>query len=81
MFFSNKMPSKRVKHAPALTLDCSNCQNTTDHELWWIVPGPNLRYMGMVVAGKKLFVYVCPICKNIGREITKEQAVALRAGV
>jgi hypothetical protein len=80
MFFSNKMPTKPIKSAPTLTLDCSNCKNTTEHELYWIVPGRYMKYMGKVVAGTKHYVYVCPICRYVGREITKEQALALKSG-
>jgi Zn finger protein HypA/HybF involved in hydrogenase expression len=80
MLFSNKMPAKQVRRAAPLRLDCQNCKNTTDHALWWIVPGKNLRYMGMVVAGTKRYVYVCPICKNIAQEVTKEQVAALKVG-
>ena len=80
MNFSNKMPSKRVKSAPTLRIDCTNCKNTTDHQLWWVVPGKNLRYMGMVVAGTKVYIYVCPICQNIGKEVSKEQVAALKVG-
>jgi hypothetical protein len=78
--FSNKMPAKPVKRAPTLRMDCSNCQNTTEHQLWWMVPGMNFRYMGMVVAGKKVYVYICPVCQHIGKEVTKEQAAALKVG-
>ena len=80
MFFSNKTPQKLVKGAPTVQMDCQNCNNTTNHQLWWIVPGPYMRYMGMQVAGRKHFVYVCPVCKNIAKEISKEQAAALRVG-
>jgi hypothetical protein len=81
MILSNKIPMKRVRSVPPLTLDCSNCKNTSDHELWWVVPGPGLRYMGMQVAGRKVYVYVCPICKNVAKEVSKEQAMALKVGV
>jgi hypothetical protein len=81
MFFSNKMPAKQIRGAAPHRVECGNCKNTTDHELWWIVPGKNVRYMGMVVAGTKKYVYVCPICKNIAKEISKEQAAALKVGV
>jgi hypothetical protein len=81
MYFSNKIPSKPVKGAPTLRMDCSNCDNTSEHQLWWVVPGMNFRYMGKVIAGKKVFVYICPICQNVGRQISKEQVAALKAGV
>jgi phage FluMu protein Com len=81
MFFSNKMPVKQVRGAALLRVECENCKNTTDHSLWWIVPGKNLRYMGMLVAGTKRYVYICPICKNIAKELSKEQAAALKVGV
>lgn len=80
MYFSNKMPTKQVRGAAPLRMDCTKCKNTTDHQLWWVVPGRNVRYMGVVVAGTKFYVYVCPVCKNVGKEVTKEQAAALKVG-
>jgi hypothetical protein len=80
VFFSNKMPAKKVRGAAPLRLDCGNCKNTADHELWWIVPGKYVKYMGQVVVGTKHYVYICPVCKNVGKEVSKEQAAALKAG-
>jgi hypothetical protein len=80
LFFSTATPKKLLKRAPKLPAVCTNCQNQANHDLYWIVVGRYLKYMGQVVAGKKIYCYVCPICQHISKEITREQAEALMHG-
>jgi hypothetical protein len=78
--FSTATPTKLLRRAPKLTLHCASCDNDVQEDLYWIVSGRYLKYMGQVVAGKKNYVYVCPICKHVGKEISRDQARILTMG-
>jgi hypothetical protein len=80
VYFSNATPTKLLRRAPKLQLVCEHCKNNTQHDLYWIVTGRYLKYMGQVVAGRKNYCYVCPICRHVGKEITREQANVLMSG-
>lgn len=79
MIISNATPKKRIRGLDTPELHCANCDNDSAHELYRIVDGRYLKFGEWVIVGKKSYVYICPICQNIGKEITWEQVKLLRA--
>jgi len=68
-----------VKGAQTESLKCTNCNNTSDHVLLII---PKALSFGFVFAKKpmigKRYVLACPICGNVAKVLTKEQAKAMK---
>jgi hypothetical protein len=59
---------------------CVNCSNTADH---FVYVAPSGFQLGLIflrkpLAGKRKYYLACPICGFMSRELTKEQACALK---
>ncbi len=77
MFLTNVGKAKPVKRAPLRPSTCTNCDNTSDHRLYWWEEGRFVRFAGIHVAGRKGYGYVCEVCGSISEVLTKEQARSL----
>lgn len=62
------------------SLRCQHCGNTTDHQVFVEPNGPQLSFIFLKkpLAGFKKYFLVCPTCGHQAKEITKEQAAAMR---
>jgi len=69
-----------LKGASTQELKCQNCGNTTDHDVYVVPRGFQLGivFMKRSLVGMRSYFLVCPTCGFMGKQLTKEQAVAMR---
>jgi hypothetical protein len=71
-----------LEGARTLQQKCSHCSNTTDHV---VCVHPKGFQLGTVfrkkpLIGKRQYFLACPTCSFIAKELTKEQAMAMKGG-
>jgi len=73
----------KVEGTTTRRMKCAHCDNTSDHEVFAVVRGPAL---GCILApakpllSAKRYFLRCPVCGNPSKDLTKEQANALKGG-
>lgn len=69
-----------LENAKTTSFLCSNCNNTTEHFVFVAPYGPQagLIFLKKPILGARKYFLACPICGNLTKEITKEQALALK---
>lgn len=70
----------KLEDTKTVELKCSHCSNTTSH---FVCVAPHGVQFGIVfmkkpIVGMKKYFLQCPICDNLSKEITREQAYALK---
>ncbi|OGK35379.1 hypothetical protein A3F58_00035 [Candidatus Roizmanbacteria bacterium RIFCSPHIGHO2_12_FULL_37_9b] len=69
-----------LKGTKTISMKCTNCGNLTEHVVW---KQPHGFQLGTIFSrrktlGMKKYFLLCPTCQNASKEITKEQALAMR---
>jgi hypothetical protein len=61
-------------------LKCPNCGNTTDHYVYVAPYGFQVGtiFSNKPLLGAKKYFLACPTCDNLTKELSKEQALAMR---
>jgi hypothetical protein len=70
----------RMEGANTVKLKCGNCGNTTDHFVYITHSGPQVGcalFWRHSVGGRKHYL-VCPTCNTAAKELTSEQANAMK---
>ena len=77
MLLTSKSKIYYVKGAPARSVSCTRCSNLSDQPLVCWNAGSFVRFAGIHVAGKRDYGYICPVCREVSYELTKDQALSL----
>lgn len=78
MFFVTPQ-GKVLKGTKTVSKKCEHCGNTTDHFVWKQPHGPQIGFIfNPNMLGMKKYYLVCPTCNAAERELTKEQAYAMK---
>lgn len=80
MFFRN-YSGWRLEGTNTVEIRCTNCGNTSSHFIYVVPVGFQF---GVIFASKPLvgnrkYFLTCPICGNLAKEISREQAEAMRS--
>lgn len=79
MFFMTPQ-GEVVSGTRTVQLECANCGNVADHMVWKHPHGPQLGtvFSRTKTVGMKKYFLVCSICRAASKELTKDQALAMR---
>ena len=69
-----------VKGTKKVKIDCPNCDNEAEHQVYEDYYGPQIGiiFMKKPLISKKRYFLVCPICGNVNKQISKEQVKSLK---
>jgi len=61
-------------------MKCPNCWNTTDHYVYVAPHGIQVRilFLRKPLLGARKYFLACPNCNHLTKELSKEQALAMR---
>ena len=80
---NDQSPLLEVRPRDTTRCQCPRCGNTSEHRVYIIPHGPQLGlvFLSKPLLGLRKYYLTCPVCGGLTREITKEQALALRGAV
>ena len=66
--------------AKTVSCKCTNCNNTVEHYVYVAPHGPQMGivFMKKSLVGMRKYFLARPICGNLTKELTKEQAYSLK---
>ncbi len=69
-----------MENSTTQSMKCPNCGNTTEHVVYVHPHGPvvGLIFMKKPLLSMKQYFLACPICSHLTKELTKQQAEAMR---
>jgi len=70
----------KATNIPSITLRCTRCSNQSSHCVYEFPYGIGIGFpfFGKLLWSPKQYAWVCSICMNATKEVTKEQVKALK---
>lgn len=69
-----------VKDIEPIKMNCPNCNNKSDHQVYENYYGPQIGiiFMKKPLLSKKQYLLVCTICESVNKQISKEQVESFK---
>jgi hypothetical protein len=81
MVFLTTYQGWKMEGTMTVQLTCTNCHNTSDHFVYVAPHGlqGGCLFFAKPIVGMRKHYLACPVCNWLAKEITKEQAEAMRS--